>query len=664
MLQNILSAQEIEHFLYVEDLEPIVYIGFTLALISLSYGLYRYYKRWTHGGQKIEIDNFGARLSSALKYGLLQIKVLEHPFAGIMHTLLYVGMAGMFINTFLRMIDDHRIFGLHPLVGNVYLWYKLGANIAGVMATLGAILALYRRITKGTRDLPDKWSDNVLLLGFIYVMVSGFVLTSISTMAYRTEWIGPFDPVGTAMIPLFRSMSPAAVTSLYRITWVSHLILVMLSIAILPFSKLSHILVGAFANTFMARPEKPALPTAYPNLMDLIEDENFTLGTQTAEHTNWKQRMDYDSCVNCARCHNVCPANLSGKKLSPMEIVQAMKTLTNGGDWDSSIWPESITPEEVWSCVTCGACVEECPLLIDQAESIMEMRRGLYFEEEHVEREVVLISSNIMNNGNPYGFGSPEKEGWLMELAENGLAELAEPDQEYDYLYWIGCVVAFDPNLRGSSESMLRLLKKAGKRVGIMAEEMCCGDPSRRIGDELMFSEMVNMNKEILEGYKYGKLITSCPHCFNSLKKEYSQYGCELDVGHHSEVLSDLVKNGTLKPEAPVDMKVTFHDSCYLGRWNNIYEEPRDVINAIPGSNLVEMPKNHAKSFCCGGGGSQLFYEIEEGERISAMRMDEAESVNPDAIVLACPYCNSMFRGESRETEILDLAELLEKSVK
>jgi len=302
--------------------------------------------------------------------------------------------------------------------------------------------------------------------------------------------------------------------------------------------------------------------------------------------------------------------------------------------------------------------------LIDQAETIMDMRRGLYFEEEHVEREVMLISSNIMNNGNPYGFGSPEKEGWLMELAENGLAELAEADQEYDYLYWIGCVVAFDPNLRNTSESLLRLLKKAGKRVGIIAEEMCCGDPSRRIGDELMFSEMVNMNKEILEGYKYGKLITSCPHCFNSLKEEYKQYGFELDVEHHTEVLSKLVADGTLKPEVSVDMKVTFHDSCYLGRWNNIYKEPRDVINAIPGSSLVEMPRNKAKSFCCGGGGAQLFYEIEEGERISAMRMDEAESVNPDAIVVACPHCNSMFRGESRETEILDLAELLEKSIK
>ena len=663
MLKYILSAQEIEHFLYVEDLEAIVYIGFTLALISLSYGLYRFYKRWTHGGQKIELDNIGERLGSALKYGLLQIKVIEHPFAGIMHSMIYIGMAGMIVNTFLRMVDDHRILGLHPLVGNVYLWYKLAANVAGVMVTIGAILALYRRLTKGTRDLPDKLSDNILLVGFIVVMVTGFVLDSISTMAYRMDWIGPFDPVGSAMIPIFQSMSVGAVNTLYRATWVFHLLLVMISIAILPFSKLSHILVGAFANTFMARSESPAHPVAYENLMDLIEDENFVIGSQNAGHTTWKQRMDFDSCVNCARCHNVCPASLSGKKLSPMDIIQAMKVKTNGDDWDSSIWPEGIEPEAIWSCVTCGACVEECPLLIDQAEAIMDMRRGLYFEEEHVEREVMLVSSNIMNNGNPYGFGSPEKEGWLMELAENGLAELAEPDQEYDYLYWIGCVVAFDPNLRGTSESMLRLLKKAGKRVGIMAEEMCCGDPSRRIGDELMFSEMVNMNKEILEGYKYGKLLTSCPHCFNSLKKEYKQYGFELDVEHHTEVLSKLVEDGTLKPMSPVDMKITFHDSCYLGRWNNIYKEPRSVINAIPGSTLVEMPRNHAKSFCCGGGGAQLFYEIEEGERISAMRMDEAEALNPEAIVLACPYCNSMFRGESRETEILDLAELLEKSI-
>lgn len=664
MLKYILSAAEIEHFLYVEDLEPVVYIMATIAMISFIRGLNLYYKRWTHGGQKITFDNIGGRIISVVKYGALQMKVIEHPFAGLMHSLLYIGMGGLLVNTFLRMVDDWRFFGLHPLVGNIYLWYKLWANISAVLVILGAIIALYRRATTSNEELPTEQSDNVLLVGFIVVMISGFILDSISTMTYRLDWIGPFDPVGRLLIPLWQNIPEATVHVLFRVTWVSHLAMVMTSIGTLPYSKLSHILIGGIANLFTAREDSPAHPIAYENLMEQIEDENFIIGSQNASHTTWKQRMDFDSCVNCARCHNACPANLSGKKLSPMEIMQAMKERTNGGDWDSSIWPEGIEPEAIWSCVTCGACVEECPFLIDQAEAIMDMRRGLYFEEEHVEREVMLISSNIMNNGNPYGFGSQEKEGWLMELAEKELAELAEPDQEYDYLYWIGCVVAFDPNLRGISESMLRLLKKAGKRVGIMEEEMCCGDPSRRIGDELMFSEMVNMNKEILKGYKYGKLLTSCPHCFNSLKEEYKQYGFELDVEHHTEVLSKLVADGNLKPETPVDMKVTFHDSCYLSRWNDIYKEPRDVINAIPGSSLVEMPRNKAKSFCCGGGGAQLFYEIEEGERISSMRMDEAESVNPDAIVLACPHCNSMFRGESRETEILDLAELLEKSIK
>jgi Fe-S oxidoreductase len=347
-----------------------------------------------------------------------------------------------------------------------------------------------------------------------------------------------------------------------------------------------------------------------------------------------------------------------------MEVMLDMRDLQRKEEWDETVWPGHVDVEAIWSCVMCGACVEECPLLLDQAETLMELRRGVYFEEAHVSRDVQLISNNIMKRGNPYGFSSSEKEPWIMELIEKELCELAEENEEYDYLLWIGCVTSFDPQIRKSTESFLRLMKKAGYRIAVLADEQCCGDPARRVGDELMFFETVTINQEILEGYKYGKLITSCPHCYNSFKNEYKGYGYEPDVEHSTVTLSQLLKEGKLKPMVPVETTITFHDSCFLGRWNDIYQAPRDIITSVPGVKLVEMERNQSKAFCCGGGGSQLFYEIEEGERISKMRVKEAEKTGASSMVVACPYCNTMFVGEDSEMSIMDINELLEKSIK
>ena len=662
MKRGYLIGQAIEHYLYVEDLEMIVYLGGFIAVALLVYGSYSFIKRWTRNGQKLAFDNLGRRLRNALYYGLLQRKVIKHPYAGVMHSLIYVGMAGLFASTALRFLDFHPITGSRILVGDVYLWYKLAANVWSILVTVGVLMALYRRMVKSTKDLPNTIYDNLVLLGLLVVVVTGFFLDSISTMAYRTEWIGPYDPIGTLMIPLFSGMTPEFLSAFYRTTWVIHMLLVFIGIAILPYSKLSHILIGAFLNTFFSRDESPSHPQATPDLIDHIEAEG-TLGVQNATETDWKQRMDFDSCISCARCHNVCPANLSGKALSPMDVMLDMRKLLKSGEWEKQVWPDHVHVDAIWSCVMCGACVEECPLLIDQAETLMELRRGVYFEEAHVSREIQLISNNIMKRGNPYGFSSSEKEPWLQELLEKDLCELAEENEEYDYLLWIGCVTSFDPQLRKSTESLLRLLKKAGHRTAVLAEEQCCGDPARRVGDELMFFEAVTMNKEILEGYKYRKLITSCPHCYNSFKNEYKGYGYEPDVEHSTETLSKLLQEGKLNPGNSLDLTITFHDSCYLGRWNKIYKAPRDLINAIPGVKLIEMERNHEKAFCCGGGGGQLFYEVEEGERISKMRIEEAEKTGASAIVVACPYCNTMFAGENSKLEIMDINQLLDKSV-
>ena len=435
------------------------------------------------------------------------------------------------------------------------------------------------------------------------------------------------------------------------------------SMALIPVSRLTHIWIGGIVNTFFSRLEPPGALSPIPNIYEIIEEDG-TIGVQRCSETTWKQRMDFDSCVQCARCHNACPAQVSGKPLSPMKVIMNMRGLMAGDGWERDIWPGTVELDTIWSCVSCGACVSECPLLIDPVDTIMELRRGLYFEEKNVPREIQEISFNIMNDGNPYAFGSSEKEEWTKGLVENGLCEYATVGTEYDYLYWISCVIRYDSELRGSTESLLKILKRMGKRVAILVDKQCCGDPARRIGDELMFVEVAKMNHEALSQFTFERMLTSCPHCFNSFKFEYPQYGFEIDVEHYTTTVDELLREASPDLKIDTGQTVTFHDPCYLGRWNKVYDAPRRIIESIDGITLKEMDRTREKSFCCGGGGGHMFYEIKEGERISKLRMEESIQTDAETLLVACPYCNTMLKSEASEKiKVMDIAELLEAAM-
>ncbi|MBM3292158.1 4Fe-4S dicluster domain-containing protein [Candidatus Bathyarchaeota archaeon] len=656
-----LVNEQIQHFLYVQDLKMIVYIGMVLSQLSLFYGINKFFKHWTYNGQKISVKDFKTGLKNALKFGLLQRRVINHRFAGLMHSLIYVSMIGLFITTAFRALDYYSILPLTPLRGQFYLWVKFFANIFGVLAIIGSAMALYRRATKSRKELPNNYVDTLILLDIIIIMVVGFLLDSISTYTYRLDWIGFYDPVGTSLIFLFNKLDPATLTTLYRGLWVFHMMQVFITIAVLPYTKLSHIVIGSFLNTFYAREINPSHPKPVPDILDIL-DQGKTLGIQKISETDWKQRMDYDSCVQCGRCSNACPANVSGKPLSPMDLMINLREIGDNKKYDLPIWPEIMKTESAWSCVLCAACVKECPFLIDQAETIMELRRGLFFEETTVERNIKQISANISSKGNPYGFSINDKKTWLIELTKTGLCEYAQQGKEYDYLYWIGCVTSYEPAIRKSAESLLKIMKKSGLRVAVLSDEKCCGDPARRIGDELTFTEASQNNYEALQRYKYKKLITNCPHCYNSLKNEYKQYDYNIPIEHYVETIDQLINESKIIPKK-VDLKVTYHDSCYLGRWNSVYDSPRKILSKISGIELIEMEKNREKSFCCGGGGGQLFYEVSEGERISKLRIEQAQKTSAETVVVSCPYCNSMFKGENTQTQVMDLLEIIEKSI-
>ncbi len=438
-------VERVLHFFLVEDLKIVVSIGFLGLVLIFLWSNYSYYRRWVHNGQKIKLDRIGDRLKRVINYGVAQRRLIQANYLGVMHALVFLGLGGLTISTMLRSMDFYFFQGSQLLQSQIYLFYKFGSNLFGVMALIGLLMALFRRLSGSTEGLPNKLWDNIFLLDLVIIVVTGFLLDGIATLNYRRDWIGGWDPIGMVVLNLFTGFSPATLESIYRVLWGIHISLSFVSMAFIAYTKLSHMWVGGIINTFFSRLDPSSTLTPIHGLYEIIEGDG-TIGVQRASETTWKQRMDFDSCVECARCHNVCPAQMSGKPLSPMRVEMNMRGLMGGEGWEKPIWPDHVEVDTIWSCVACGACVSVCPLLIDPVDTIMDLRRGLYFEEENVSREIKEISFNIMSNGNPYGFGSSEKKGWTKSLVENGLCEYAAEDAEYDYLYWIGCVISYDPN--------------------------------------------------------------------------------------------------------------------------------------------------------------------------------------------------------------------------
>ena len=690
------SAPYIDHFIMVHDLEPIVYIVATITAVVLLYSLYAAYKRWTYGGEKIEFSPIGLRLKNFVKYALLQWKVVRHRFPGTIHLLIYLGMGWLLIATTLRAIDDHIV---RFITGDFFMVYKLLSNIAGLMVIIGSIIAIIRRALKLTPNLPQDPVYYVVHALFITIVVTGFFLDGLVAahpLSSRHNYESPsWDPVGYLIYQWASNMSPDQIESLYRPLWLFHMLLAQLTLALIPFTNLWHIAASSL-NAALARPEPPAAAVrAYPDIDQRIEEEK-PIGIVKLSDTTWKQRMDYEACTSCMRCTNACPAYASGKLLSPRDVITTLRDMMLAGKWDEQVWREEeettrlkLNPEVVWSCVTCGACVNECPVLIHHVDTILDIRRGMMSTgSEKVPEDALNALYSIQQTGNPFGYNPADREDWIREMAERlGEDIIAEPEEEYDYIYWIGCVASYDPRIRPVVENTIKLLKKAGYKVGVLLEEGCCGEPARRMGEETLFVEIMKMTLENLSQYKFKKLLVHCPHGMHVFKNEYPKYIDylrsneetrplaefleKLEVEHHSIVLARLLKEGKIRPTKRLDYTVTFHDPCYLGRWNGHYDEPRSVLRSIPGLKLVEMPRSRDKSFCCGGGGGQMFYEIKRGTRIARTRAQEAAETLSKAgsekkfVAVACPYCNTMFRGEAEDFgfEVKDIAELLGESV-
>ena len=683
----------LEHFAFVKDLKPTVYIVAAVTWAFLFYTLYLGFKRWSYGGERIRITDPAAALKAFAKYGIFQYKVLRHRFPGVMHLLIFGGMMWLLIATILRAADSY----LGPFLVDGYLKvFKLLSNIAGASVFVGSIIAVIRRARGLTPNLPQDPTYYLVHTLFIIIVVTGFLLDGMAAAGYRAEYESPaFDPIGYIFFKWASSLDKGTLEAYYRGLWLFHMILAHFTMALIPFTNLWHIPVAGLNIALSRKEPAPAALRTYPDIDERIEEDK-PIGIVRLRDTTWKQRLDYEACTSCMRCTNACPAFASGKVLSPRDVIVTMRDMMYKGMWDEVVWTEGgngkrlgINPEAIWSCVTCGACVNECPVLIHHVDTIIDIRRGMMSSgSEEVPEDVLNTLYNIQQTGNPYGYNPMDREEWIQQLAEKfGEDIIAQPGVEYDYLYWIGCVASYDQRIRSVPENVIKLLKKAGLRVAVMPEEGCSGEPAKRMGEEALFVEMMKMNLENMSQYNFKKLLVHCPHCYNIFKHEYKKYRDylasneetrplaefldRLEVEHHSVVLSRLVKEGKIRPTREIQAAVTYHDPCYLGRWNGVYEEPRLVLKSVRGLRIREMPRNRDRSFCCGGGGGHMFFEIKRGKRISRMRAEEAAETLGSAgngariVAVACPFCNTMFRGESEDLgfQVRDISEILGEAV-
>jgi Fe-S oxidoreductase len=459
-------------------------------------------------------------------------------------------------------------------------------------------------------------------------------------------------------------------------------------------SKHLHIFVSEPNVLFSRRPK--ALGPLH-NTLDLDPEkmtDDTVFGIGTIEHTTWKQRLDMMSCTECGRCQDQCPAWATDKPLSPKKVIMDLRdhlfasaddllsprpaegAAVGGGDGKAatSLVPDVIDPDELWSCTTCGSCVEQCPVDIEHLDHIMDMRRYQVLMEASFPTEGGLMLRNIENRGDPWGLGQSARLEWTEGLdIDIPVVGDTIPDH-IEYLFWVGCAGALDERARRTTQAIARVLTRAGVTFAILGpKETCTGDPARRIGNEYLYQTQAEANIETFKSVGAKKVIASCPHCFNTISREYPALGGDVEVIHHSVLLEHLIAEGKLRPEEPVPAKVTYHDPCYLGRHNDTYDEPRGVLAAVPGVETVEMHRHRRTGFCCGAGGARMWMEERIGKRINVERTDEALGTGADIVSTACPYCLIMLddatkgaqaEGRAREeVRVMDVAQILEQSL-
>lgn len=674
----------------------LMYFVFTLAVAIIIGAFVQRARIWRLGRPHSVNRSLGARLTQALTMGAGTSRVKNDRFAGIMHACIYSSFVMLTIVTGLLAVDDYvpLIFGSSDehlfLQGPIYLGYSLVGDVFGVVGLVGVGMAVYRRyIAPPTKLTWDRRAaeDGIIvgLLGFVLftgILVEGLRIGGGEIPAGNEDW-SKWSPAGYVIAKILGGpISESTLLDRHVWWWWFHVVAAFSLLTLMAVTKFRHI-VFAPVNAFFKRPSTPLYLAPMGDIEALIES-GAGLGAGKLQDFTWKQLFDADTCVRCGRCTDACPAYAAGQPLSPMALIQDIKTYMNhaGPLLISGKNPEEvlekplvggyIKDETLWACRTCGACVQECPVLIEHVPSIVDMRRYLVMEQARVPATAQAALQNIEQRGHPWRGTQLTRTSWIEQLQQQGL-DVPMFDGSQDYLYWVGCSGALVERNVPITQSVVKLLMESGTSFGVLGQaESCNGDPARRLGNEFLFATMAQANAEMMNEVGVKRVITSCPHCFNTFKNEYPDFGANYEVSHHADFLQFLLAKGDLKPKTMNNATITFHDSCYIGRGNGIYDSPRQVLEAIPGATLVEMPRSREKGMCCGAGGGNMWQE-EEGTRVNHLRAAEAANTGASIVATACPFCIQMFDDgipavqpdEGKRTiKAYDIAELLEVSVK
>ncbi len=651
----------------------IIFIG--LIGISAVAFWWRHHRLWHLGKEENRSGHRATRIQTLLAVTFGHLRFWKELYPGSMHFLIFWGAILIFVGKIVRVFSYP--VGLTNPPQNIFKYASLVSEIGGLLVIVGGCLAVYRRYvvkpsrleTKPTNTLIYFWGSVLLITGYF---VKGYRIAIIGGSAVP-DWFS-WAPVSYLISRFFLILPTPPLNEL--LIW--HRVLIHALPALLFFAyvfitrtPLQHFFLSPI-NIYFRNLKLKGILAPIPNF-----EEAETYGVKEISEYTWKQLLDLEACTNCGRCQDVCPAHLTQKPLSPRRMTQNLKDhLWREGPKLLSVPPDQRQPEaimektvgedELWACTNCMACEEVCPVYIEQISRNIDLRRYLILVETKYSSDIRLTLKNLEKTNNPWGMGRGLRTEWAKDLSVKPFSQVTDPE----ILFWVGCCGSFDARNQKVATSIVKILQASGVSFGTLGnEEGCCGDPARRIGNEYLFQMEAEANIETMKAQGVKKILTLCPHCFHILKNEYPQLGGEFQVIHHTQFLTELISNGKLKLTKPLNKVITYHDSCYLGRANQIFEDPRKILRSIPGLRLVEMERHHERSFCCGAGGGRMWMEEHIGTRINQMRTDQAIQVKAELIGTACPYCLTMLfdgikeKGKAETMAAFDLSELIEQSM-
>ncbi|MSU57124.1 MAG: 4Fe-4S dicluster domain-containing protein [Pedosphaera sp.] len=680
----------------------VLFYCLTVATMAVfAWGIWRRFKLWRQGApigvRELIAGNF-RQICGKLKPGLRRLltdglgqkRVRGRGLPSWAHLALFAGFMMLFLGTTLLEID-HLSSGISEALkfhrGTYYVIYEFTLDVFGLLFLAGCILFFWRR-TRRPASVGHRATDWYVIISFLAIGISGYLVEGLRMVWQQPTGLAAHcSPVGLWISHGFSGMTEASARSAHQVVWWIHAVLVFGFIASIPFTRLLHIIAGPM-NLFFAKPE---LGRMTPVTMEEVEKTE-RVGVSAIEHFNQQQLLSLDACMECGRCEEACPAHATDKPLSPKKVVQDLKRLmtlslsvaaprksaaqtpaqeSTALSRDAAtvqvraLLDETIRAETLWSCTACSACVGVCPVRIDPLTLITDLRRNRVGEGA-LSGTAATALRRMQSSSNPWGLPAADRPNWSEGLG----APTAKENPSFEVLYWIGCAGSYDRRAQRVARAVVKLLKHAGVNFAILGrEEKCTGESARRLGDEFLFQELAQANIATLAKYNVRKILAHCPHCLNSLLKDYSQFGGSYEVIHHTQFISQLIQEGRLNiPSAAGPDSagaVTYHDPCYLARVNGIHEAPRAVLATALGAtnDFREMPRNREKTFCCGAGGGRMWMEEDPKQRVSTVRAKEALATGAKTVAVGCPFCLTMMTdgvaAQNDSARVMDVAEIL-----